>query len=111
MGHALQNSAQQRRRRLNAFQSTFDHNEIIEVGLQRLRETFQNKKIGFELLPEKFTLNQLQLLHEIILDTSLDKRNFRKKVMKEKLVIGLDEKQKGVLHKPAQLYVLNHDEV
>ncbi|MCT4623897.1 MAG: NUDIX domain-containing protein [Schleiferiaceae bacterium] len=85
----------------------FDHNSIVTQGLERLRESFTNKQTGFELLPEKFTLNQLQLLHEIILDKPLDKRNFRKKVMKEKLVVGLDEKQKGVLHKPAQLFKLN----
>ena len=89
----------------------FDHNEIAQAGLNRLRLAFTNRRIGFELLPEKFTLNQLQMLHEVILDKTLDKRNFRKKVLKEKLVTGLDEKQKGVLHKPAQLFELNKEVV
>jgi hypothetical protein len=53
----------------------------------------------------------MQLLHETILDKELDKRSFRKKVLKENLVIGLDEKQIGVLHKPAQLFKLNTETV
>ena len=89
----------------------FDHNEILKAGLENLRHEFLHKNIGFELLPEKFTLNQLQVLHEIILDQNLDKRNFRKKVLKDKLVTGLEEKQKGVLHKPAQLFSLNKEAV
>jgi len=89
----------------------FDHNQILTIGLNYLRSSFENSQTGFELLPEKFTLNQLQLLNETILDKELDKRNFRKKVLKEKLVIGLDEKQLGVLHKPAQLFKLNTETV
>ncbi len=60
--------------------------------------------IIFELLPEKFTLSELQHLHEIILDKKLDKRNFRKNILKGDHLTALEEKQKGVLHKPAQLY-------
>ena len=89
----------------------FDHNQILTIGLNYLRSSFENSQTGFELLPEKFTLNQMQLLHETILDKELDKRNFRKKVLKENLVIGLDEKQIGVLHKPAQLFKLNTETV
>lgn len=89
----------------------FDHNQILTIGLNYLRSSFENSQTGFELLPEKFTLNQMQLLHETILDKDLDKRNFRKKVLKENLVIGLDEKQIGVLHKPAQLFKLNTETV
>lgn len=85
----------------------FDHNQILEVGINRLRQEFENHNIGYELLPEKFTLSQLQKLHEIILDKTLDKRNFRKKVMRDKIVVPLKEKQQGVLHKPAQLFELN----
>jgi 8-oxo-dGTP diphosphatase len=88
----------------------FDHNAIIDKGLKSLQEQFEIKNLGFELLPEKFTLNQLQVLYEAVLDIELDKRNFRKKVMKESWVTPLDEKQHGVLHKPARLYTLN-DEV
>lgn len=82
----------------------FDHNEIAETALDVLREELDTKHIGFELLPEKFTLSQLQLLYEIILDKKLDKRNFRKNIKKMDQVIPLDEKQQGVLHKPAQLF-------
>lgn len=90
-------------------QLAFDHNEIVEEALDVLRSDFENRGVGFELLPEKFTLSQLQTLYETILDRKLDKRNFRKKVMKESIVSPLDEKQTGVLHKPAQLFELHPD--
>jgi len=82
----------------------FDHNDIVAAGLSQLREDVAHHSIIFELLPEKFTLGQLQTLHEIILDKDLDKRNFRKNVKRMEGVVPLDEKQEGVLHKPAQLY-------
>ena len=89
----------------------FDHNEILDTALARLKEDFENKKTGFELLPEKFTLSHIQKLYEIILGKKLDKRNFRKKILKENLVTPTDEKQQGVLHKPARLYEVNADEL
>jgi len=82
----------------------FDHNQIVEAALGKLREDAAHHELMFELLPEKFTLGQFQRLHEIILDRTLDKRNFRKNVKKMAEVVPLDEKQEGVLHKPAQLY-------
>ncbi|RPG80175.1 MAG: NUDIX domain-containing protein [Crocinitomicaceae bacterium TMED114] len=82
----------------------FDHNDIVKAGLLQLREDVARESVIFELLPEKFTLGQLQRLHEIILDKDLDKRNFRKNVKRMEGVVPLDEKQEGVLHKPAQLY-------
>lgn len=82
----------------------FDHNEILEMALDHLRSDTINNNISFELLPKKFTLAQLQNLHELILDKELDKRNFRKYVKKMDELIPLNEKQKGVYHKPAQLY-------
>ena len=82
----------------------FDHNEILEMALEHLRSDTISNNISFELLPKKFTLAQLQNLHEIILDKELDKRNFRKYVKKMDELIPLNEKQKGVYHKPAQLY-------
>jgi 8-oxo-dGTP diphosphatase len=88
----------------------FDHSAIFVEALKSLRQDFEIKHLGFELLPEKFTLNQLQVLYEAVLDRQLDKRNFRKKVMKESWVTPLDEKQRGVLHKPARLYTLNTEE-
>ena len=89
----------------------FDHDAIFEAALARLKEDFTHQKIGLELLPEKFTLSQFQALHEIILEKKLDKRNFRKKVLKEKWVVPLEEKQQGVLHKPAQLFALNQEDL
>jgi len=82
----------------------FDHNEIVQRGLSILRHELTADHIGFELLPEKFTLTQLQKLYEIILDKKLDKRNFRKNIMRTDTVKPLEEKQQGVLHKPAQLF-------
>lgn len=82
----------------------FDHNAIVAAALEQLRADVQQENLIFELLPEKFTLGQFQRLHEIILDKELDKRNFRKNVKKMAEVVALDEKQEGVLHKPAQLY-------
>jgi len=83
----------------------FDHSFILAHALAALRQDliFQNV-MGYELLPKKFTLNQLQSMFEIILGTSLDKRNFRKKIGKAIYIIPLGEKQKGVAHKPAMLY-------
>jgi 8-oxo-dGTP diphosphatase len=82
----------------------FDHNLIIEKALRRLQQNVEQKAIGFELLPEKFTLTQIQNLYEAILDRALDKRNFRKSIKKLETIIPLNEKQVGVTHKPGQLF-------
>lgn len=82
----------------------FDHNLILETALSKLKERLYRQPVGFELLPEKFTLAQLQRLYEIILCTTLDKRNFRRKILKTGFVKALNERQKGVPHKPAQLF-------
>ena len=82
----------------------FDHNEILQQGLEALKSKLRNHPIGFELLPRKFTLGKLQELYEIILDTALDKRNFRRKILKLNFLEPLTEKQSGVAHKPAKLY-------
>lgn len=88
----------------------FDHNQIFNTALARLRQDFENQKTGFELLPEKFTLSQIQSLYEIFLGKKLDKRNFRKKIIKDSIVSATDEKQTGVLHKPARLYEINENQ-
>jgi 8-oxo-dGTP diphosphatase len=87
----------------------FDHDDILDKAWKHLKDEFEYRRTGFELLPEKFTLTQVQKLYEIILDKTLDKRNFRKKILKENLVTPTNEKQKGVLHKPAMLYELKAD--
>ena len=85
----------------------FDHDDIAALALATLREQLESKHIGFEMLPKKFTLRQLQTLHEIVLDKKLDKRNFRKNVKRMDHVVPLDEKEEGVLHKPAQLFTFD----
>ena len=87
----------------------FDHNEIIERAQARLKEKLRYYPVGFELLPEKFTLGQLQKLYEAILGRELDKRNFRRKVLNMGFLIPLAEKQKKVSHKPAQLFQFNKE--
>lgn len=82
----------------------YDHAEIIEHGLKVLRHQVCHQPIGFNLLPEKFTLLQLQALYEAILNTKLDKPNFRRKIMKMNLLTPCNEKQQGVPHRAANLY-------
>ena len=82
----------------------FDHRRIIEKGLNHLQNALRNEPIGFELLPEKFTIRELQTLYEVILNCKLDNRNFRKKILKARHLVQLDEKQAGVAHKPAHFY-------
>ncbi len=85
----------------------FDHLQILHEGLATLRTKLQFKPVGMELLPEKFTIRQLQNLYEVILSRSLDNRNFRKKVLKANYLVPLEEKEKDVAHKPARLYSFN----
>jgi 8-oxo-dGTP diphosphatase len=88
-------------------QLAFDHKQILDVALQRLRGKVRYQPIGFELLPEKFTLRQLQHLYEIILDRPLDKRNFRKKVHGMEILKDTGEIEKDVAHRAAQLFRFN----
>jgi hypothetical protein len=85
-------------------QLIFDHNLIITHALDTVRKELRSEPIGFELLPKKFTLRQLQNLYEVILGTPLDNRNFRKKISNLEYLIPLNEKEVGVNHKPAQYY-------
>jgi 8-oxo-dGTP diphosphatase len=82
----------------------FDHDQILTGAIHRLRSKIRYEPIGFELLPKKFTLSQLQRLYEIVLGTAIDKRNFRKKILKMNLLIELDEMQIGVAHRAARYY-------
>lgn len=82
----------------------FDHNEILDFSLLQLRNRVRQAPIGFNLLPEKFTLLQLMHLYEEILGIELDKSNFRRKILHMKLLTELDEKQKDVSHRAAKLY-------
>ena len=85
----------------------FDHTEILGCAVERLRRKIRYEPIGFELLPETFTLSQLQKLYEQILERKIDKRNFRKKLLKMDLLIDTEKKETGVAHRAAQLYQFN----
>ena len=82
----------------------YDHNQIVEVALNKLKRKLQYEPVGFELLPNKFSLRQLQDLYEAILGVDLDNRNFRKKILKMDVLRKLNEKQNGVKHRQAVLY-------
>lgn len=85
----------------------FDHEKILKVAYERLKGKIRYRPIGFELLPDKFTLSQLQRMYEKILDRELDKRNFRKKILNMKIIGELDEIETDVAHRAARLYRFN----
>ena len=85
-------------------QLAFDHNQILQIAIARLRSKIRYEPIGFELLPKKFTLTQLQKLYEIVLDRQHDKRNFRKKILSMDLLIDTNDLEQGVSHRAAKLY-------
>lgn len=82
----------------------FDHDDILDTALKRLQGKVRYVPIGFELLPPKFSLTQLQRMYEIILERTLDKRNFRKKVLSLDILEELNEVEQDVAHRAARLY-------
>ena len=87
----------------------FDHKYLFYKALDALQRKVKVEPIAFELLPDYFTLSQLQKLYEALLGTSFDKRNFRKKVTQMHYVIPLKKKQQGVPHKPAQYFLFSRE--
>ena len=87
----------------------FDHDAILEAALARLKGKVRYQPIGFELLPPKFTLSQLQRLYETVLGRTLDKRNFRKKILSMGVLVETDEVQQDVAHRAARLYRFDED--
>jgi 8-oxo-dGTP diphosphatase len=81
-----------------------DHNRILDVALFKLKRRFRFEPLGFELLPEKFSLRELQNLYESLYNITLDNRNFRKKILKLGHLVQLEEKQENVSHRKASLY-------
>jgi len=77
---------------------------IVGTALKRLKGKVRYQPIGFELLPNHFTLTELQKLYECILGIEIDKRNFRKKVQKLGILLETDEIQQDVKHRAAKLY-------
>ena len=82
----------------------YDHNKILRAGFDHLRLKVRHEPLGFNLLPEKFTLHDLQRLYESILGTAMDKPNFRRKLLKMNLLVPCEEKQRDVSHRAANLY-------
>lgn len=90
-------------RRLGA-KLAFDHRKILDYAVWRLRNKIEWTTVGYELLPRKFTLSELQRVYEIILQRPVDKRNFRKKVIGQGRIRELNETRSDGAHRPARLY-------
>jgi 8-oxo-dGTP diphosphatase len=88
----------------------FDHKEMVARALRELRTQIKIKPVGFELLPEKFTLVQLLDLYEAIYQRTFDKRNFRKKILSMDILEKLDEKEKETSKRGAYYYRFNEDQ-
>ncbi len=82
----------------------FDHKQILEYAVWRLRNKIEWTTVGYELLPKKFTLSELQRVYEIILQKPVDKRNFRKKILSQGQIRELNETRSDGAHRPAKLY-------
>lgn len=85
----------------------FDHEHIVHVAIERLRAKIRYKPVGFELLPEHFTLSQLQQLYEVILGHPVDKRNFQRKIHKTGLLVDTGQVQQNVAHRAARFYAFD----
>lgn len=81
-----------------------DHAKIVSRAVARMRDKIDEPAIALQLVPGQFTLTELQRVYELILDTTFDKRNFRKKIKALDLVEPTGELQRGGSHRPAQLY-------
>ncbi|MFC4231775.1 NUDIX domain-containing protein [Parasediminibacterium paludis] len=97
----------------HSFQSitelSFDHKEILDECYKWLQKRIQEHPLGFNLLPDKFSLRELQNLYEAILNTKLDRRNFRKKFASMDLLIDVGEMEADVPHRPGKLYKFDFD--
>ena len=86
----------------------FDHQDIFESCYQRLQKRIQEHPLGFSLLPNKFSLRELQNLYEAILGVKLDRRNFRKKFFSMDFLVDIQEIEKNVSHRPGKLYQFDY---
>jgi 8-oxo-dGTP diphosphatase len=87
----------------------FDHKDIVDASYNWLQKRIQEHPLGFNLLPDKFSLRELQNLYEAILGISLDRRNFRKKFASMDLLIDINEMEQDVPHRPGKLYKFNFE--
>jgi 8-oxo-dGTP diphosphatase len=88
----------------------FDHNEILDKAIDKLRNKLYREPVGFELLPAHFSLHQLLSLYKEIMNSDIDKRNFRRKMLKTGFIQETEHFQAGVPHKPARLYSFVREE-
>lgn len=93
----------------NVTDLAFDHQQIFDTCLAQLQKRVQEHPLGFNLLPKKFSLRELQNLYEAILNLKLDRRNFRKKFFAMDLLIDLKEMEQDVPHRPGKLYKFNYE--
>ena len=89
----------------------YDHKEIIQYSIKRTRERLELCPVAYQLLPEKFTLTEMQKSYELIMHKKLDKRNFRKKALSTDGLIELDEYTKSSSKRPARLYTFENIEL
>ena len=87
----------------------FDHQQMVEDAKERLRQKVANHPIGFALLPEKFTLRQLQTLYEAIYETPLDKRNFTRKIFSLDIISNTGEKERSTSRKGSFYFVFEEE--
>jgi 8-oxo-dGTP diphosphatase len=88
----------------------FDHDVILSYALKRLRNKIMYANVAFQLMPERFTLTELQNAYEVILNRRLDKRNFRKKILSSNLLEKTEEKRVDGRHRPAMLYMFSPED-
>jgi 8-oxo-dGTP diphosphatase len=86
----------------------FDHKTILDFAYKWLQKRIQEHPLALSLLPEKFSLRQLQNVYEAILNTKLDRRNFRKKFASMGLLVDTNEMEVNVTHRPGKLYTFNY---
>ncbi len=84
----------------------FDHKQILSTCLEQLRNKIMETPVAFNLLPDKFSLRELQEVYEAILDVKLDRRNFRKKIAAKGWLQDLNEMESNLTHRPGKLYAL-----
>ena len=87
----------------------FDHKQIFDTCYCRLQKRVQEHPLGFSLLPNKFSLRELQNLYEAILGIKLDRRNFRKKFFAMDFLVDMEETEQNVSHRPGKLYKFDYD--
>jgi 8-oxo-dGTP diphosphatase len=86
----------------------FDHKLILDTSLQQLREKVMEHPVVFNMLPDKFSLRELQDIYEAILGVELDRRNFRKRISLKNWLVDLNEMEEDVPHRPGKLYKLKN---